>query len=312
MNGLADPFHQLIERKLWPVAVGLLLALIAVPFLLKSNPESAPLPPTATTTTAATTDPLVTLTDAGRQERLRTVLGDRKEPFRPAQIHRVKEEKPATDTSTPSAGPSAGGSSAGGDTGGTGGAGGTGGSPTTPGGTTAPAVTPTPTPSFALYSLTVRFGPTDGKLVTRNVKRLTGLPGGPQPAALYLGLLDNKKSAVFIIDAGVKVLGDGDCDPSPEDCQTLTLKKGETEFLSRGDKEWELDLIDIHVKKTGDERTARTARTAEAPNGRDNLRRLLPRIGPYRYDEGAGTLEKLPKAELAKRIAKAARSAGSG
>src|SRR3712207_7315722 len=48
---------------------------------------------------------------------------------------------------------------------------------------------------------------------SRNVKRLTGLPGGTHPAVLYLGLTDDHQSAVFLVDAGVNVLGDGECDP---------------------------------------------------------------------------------------------------
>ncbi len=305
MNGLAGPFQQLIDRKLWPIAVGLVLALIAVPILLKSDESAAPLPPSAATTTTAS-DAIVTLSDADKQDRLRAVLGDRKEPFRPAQIHRVpKEETTSTGVPTGSASTTDSGS-AGGAGGATAGGGDTGGSTPVPD-TTGPDATSTPQPTFDLFSLTVRFGPTDGRLVTRNVKRLTGLPGGPSPAALYLGLLDNKKAAVFIIDAGVKALGDGDCDPSPEDCQTLTLKAGETEFLSRGDKQWELDLIKIHTKKTASAETARVARRTIAPGGRDTLRRLLPRIGPYRYDENAGTLDRLSRTAQAKRIAQASR-----
>jgi hypothetical protein len=160
-------------------------------------------------------------------------------------------------------------------------------------------------PTYELYSLEVRFGSTDGELVTRNVKRLTGLPGGTNPAALYLGLLSDHKSAVFILDAGVEALGDGHCEPSPENCQTLTLRKGETEFLTRGEKQWELDLVDIHVQKTTNADIAAKARTAEAKGGRKVLKGLISRVGSYRYDSTKGALHKVarPKRPTAKTAA---------
>jgi hypothetical protein len=160
-------------------------------------------------------------------------------------------------------------------------------------------------PTYELYSLEVRFGSTDGELVTRNVKRLTGLPGGTNPAALYLGLLSDHKSAVFILDAGVEALGDGHCEPSPENCQTLTLRKGETEFLTRGEKQWELDLVDIHVKRTDDAKAARKVRSAEARNGRKVARRMGVRGVGFRYDSTKGALHKVarPKRPTAKTAA---------
>jgi hypothetical protein len=154
-----------------------------------------------------------------------------------------------------------------------------------------PVATPVPV-TYELYSLKVRFGPTDGELVTRNVKRLTGLPGGTHPAALYLGLSDDRKAAVFLVDAGVEALGDGRCDPSPEDCQTLTLRKGETEFFTRGDKQYELDLVGIYSKETKDGAKAASARTAIAANGRKSLRKMISRTNGWEYDARTGTLKK--------------------
>jgi hypothetical protein len=302
MNSLADPFKQLVERKLWPIALLLVAALVAVPVLLtKKADDTGPLP-TATASVPAgqsATEPVVALADAQKTDSLRAVLGDRKDPFRPAQVHRVPK---ADDGLTANAGEpttvDSGGSTGGDSTGGT----------TVGGGdtVTTPEVTPTPAPpkpTFDLFSLEVRFGPTDGQLVSRNVKRLTGLPGGVNPAVLYLGLLNDHKTAVFLVDAGVNVLGDGKCDPRPENCQTLTLKQGETEFLTRGEQQWELDLVDIHVKRTDDAKAARRARSAEARNGRTVARRMGAGRADYRYDAKSGAL-----AKVARRAARVPRS----
>jgi hypothetical protein len=298
MNSLADPFKQLVERKLWPVALLLVAALVAVPVLLtKKADTSAPLP-TATATVPAgqgDTDPVVALADANRTDQLRAVLGDRKDPFRPAQVHHVPkvDDGLTQDAGAPTTVDSGSGSTGGGTT------------PTTTGGTTVgggdvvstPDVTATPEPgsqqTFELYSLEVRFGSTDGELVSRNVKRLTGLPGGTNPAVLYLGLLDDHRSAVFMVDADVNVLGDGVCDPSPDNCQTLTLKKGETEFLTRGDKQWELDLVSVHVKRTDDAQQARKARGDEARHGRRAARHMGVGRAGYRYDPSSGALRRI-------------------
>jgi hypothetical protein len=297
MNVLADPFKQLVERKLWPVALLLVAALVAIPVLLtKKADDSAPLP-TATTTVPAgqsDTQPVVSLADAQQTDKLRAVLGDRKDPFRPAQVHHVpKPDVELTQNAaatTVSSGSSAGGAGVGNSN--AGGNGNFGGGDVV----TAPDVTATPEPdkpSYELYSLEVRFGLTEGQLESRNVKRLTGLPGGTSPAVLYLGLLDDHKTAVFMVDAGVEVLGDGVCDPSPEDCQTLTLKQGETEFLTRGDQQWELDLVDIHVKRTDDAKAARKARAVEARHGRKVARRMGARASSYRYDARSGALRRV-------------------
>ena len=233
------------------------------------------------------------------REDVRAVLGARKDPFRPAQMHRVEDPTdgltdPGTDTAV-----------SGGDTTATSGGGGGGGEPTTPVDPDPnpdllpePTYEPTPEPTidpvktYDLYSLQVRFGLVEGELVTREVKRLTGLPNGTNPAALYLGLSENRENAVFLIDAGTEVVGDGKCDPSPENCQTLVMEPGETVFLTREDKQWELDLIDIRISETTDAAAARASRVTVAKGGRRALRHFNG-SGGYRYSKATGTVRKL-------------------
>jgi hypothetical protein len=306
MNVLADPFKQLVERKLWPIALLLVAALVAVPVLLKKdNTTTLPDPVAAVPAGQGDTESVVSLGDAEQRDSVRAVLGDRKDPFRPAQVHHIKRDTALTQNAgSPTAVDSGAAQTPAGTDTGTGGTGTT----TTPDVTVTPTATPTPAPkTYDLYSLQVRFGPTDGELVTRNVKRLTALPGGQHPAALYLGLLSDHKSAVFLLDAGVEPLGDGHCDPAPTNCQTLTLRKGETEFLTRGDKQWELDLVDINVKQTTDPDKASESRRSIAPNGRKALRALGSRANRYEYDSAAGSLRRKPAP--AKRPTKVSREA---
>ena len=58
----ADPFKQLVERKLWPIALLLVAALVAVPFLLSKPAEDTPLPPSTTAALGAdSTESVVSL-----------------------------------------------------------------------------------------------------------------------------------------------------------------------------------------------------------------------------------------------------------
>lgn len=308
MNALADPFRQLVERRLWPVALLLVAALIAVPMLLSSKDTGADVIPPATA--AVETDQenlsgsLVSAADANKRDATRSVLGDRKDPFRPAQLHRVP--KPDTGAATGAAlgtTPTVGTSS---------GAGGGGSNspsaPAAPGGPIATSTPAAPKPTYELYSLIVRVGDPDSGLKTRNLERLSGLPGGTSPALLYLGLRDDHKTAVFIVDAGATVLGDGTCKPAPDNCQTLELKPGDTEFVTRGKKTYEVDLVKIITKKTSDPKAVAAAHESVAPGGRKALRAQIARTGAYRYSERRGTLQKLTRKAQSARVAKASSS----
>jgi hypothetical protein len=48
---------------------------------------------------------------------------------------------------------------------------------------------------------------------------------------IYLGVLKDTRTAVFMIDAGVIAQGDGECAPSSTTCVTIHLNEGETEFF---------------------------------------------------------------------------------
>ena len=306
MNALAEPFKQLVERRLWPVALLLLAGVIAVPMLLAKDPEPVSGGPVALSAVPAgqgSTEPVVSLSDPASRDEVRAVLGDRKDPFRPAQIERVPapDEAVATSSTAASASVDSGASSAGDVS--SGGGGGTPSAgppadpappapaPVDPDPTTAPTPDPRPEPQPAheVYSLKVRFGdPSSGSLETRNVKRLTGLPGG-NPTVLYLGPTDGGSSAVFLVDAGVEVVGDGACRPHPQNCETLEMNPGETVFLTTEDAQYQLDLIRINTRTTRDAGKARRLRTAVASGGPAALRRMGGSRG-YRYDAASGVL----------------------
>jgi hypothetical protein len=163
----------------------------------------------------------------------------------------------------------------------------------------APVKAPTGTrKTYELYSLDVRFD--DER---RTLERLDQLPGDDDPGIIYLGLLQDGKTAVFLLDEAVEAQGDGTCHPSPTNCQRVHLKAGETEFFDiKGEDgspagQHQLDLIKVRAKRTASTSRARASYAASNAVGRRALRSRMSRAGRLRYDARTGTLRQLsPKA----------------
>jgi hypothetical protein len=329
MSVITDTWRFLLQRRLWPVAVLLIAAAVAVPTLLASEPTAAPAPPAAAvksdSASVLATEPIVAPAgDADRSGR-RQVLGARKNPFKP-QVTPTPVPKQTTvdpsavktpDASTPTAtGPGA-----------------TGPGGTTVGGSPAP-VTPlapvTPAPAkkkYELNELTVRFGPSDATTQPprKDVKRLQALPSNDEPVLIYLGVLKDKKTAVFLVDSGVVAQGDGTCMPSRTTCETIHVKEGETEFFDvvpedTGDgttpaegsgAQYQLDVIKIRKKVTTSASRAKKSLARVSKSGRKILKARIAGDGPlrYRFDSRTGRLQKLSHKRYKAIVAKAAHAA---
>jgi hypothetical protein len=341
MTVINDTWRFLVQRKLWPVAILLVAAAAAVPMLLGKEPAAPAAPATAAVKSddsTLTTEPVVALaSDADRAQR-RHVLGSPKDPFKPN----------ATPTPTPN--PAAPASPAAPSTGQVVATAATGGgapvstpaapagppsvpagAPSVPGFTT-PMAPVTPKKKYELYELTVRFGASaDTAPARRDVKRLEALPSADEPVLIYLGLLKDNKTAVFMVDSGVVAQGDGRCRPSPSTCETIRLKEGETEFFdvpsesadgstdSTSSAQYELDVVKIRKTTTTSAKKANKSLARVSKAGRQILRARIAGDGPlrYRYDRRSGQLERLTakayKAVVAKvaKVARAAKAAGN-
>ena len=271
MSVVTSTWHQLVQRRLWPVAVLLLVALVAIPVVLAHEPEAAEAPATAPVGETNVDDSLATpvvaeaaTEDGGR----RRVLGARKDPFKPAAP--LKTPEPTTQQATA---PSTGGSY---DTGPTVTTIKPPSFPTTSGtGTSYPSPIPYPSPgtstpekkTYPANSVIVRFGDaTSDSLERMLLPKFAPLGGSDDetPVLIYMGLTKHGKRAKFLVDASVEVDGDGVCKPHPSSCEEVELAVGETEFLDVFDPEaevaegedpepvaqYQLDLVDI--KRKGD------------------------------------------------------------
>jgi hypothetical protein len=271
MNPISNLWRQLVQRRLWPVAVLLVAALAAVPLMLAKDPEAEPAPvPQAATEDASSelaTTPIVAKATPVDRAKRRKVLGNAKNPFaKPAKLGGSAQSGPKAAQLANDAASKAGSS---GPTKladnltivGGGGAPAPSGPPLgTPVAPTEPAE-PKPAPKER-DSITVRFG--GGDAIDRmNVKKLEALPLAEEPLVVYLGVADGGKSAVFMVDSTVEPEGDGECVPDPNTCETIHLREGETEFFdvldANGESigQYQLDLIEIHGgKKSSPGRTA--------------------------------------------------------
>jgi hypothetical protein len=319
MSVINDTWRFLVQRKLWPVAILLIAAAAAVPMLLAQEPE--PVPPAPAVAVKANKDavlataPIVAPASDGDRSGRRRVLGARKDPFKPqvtpTPAPKAAEAKPA------------GGETAAAETG-------KGDSGTSVGGSPAPdtgaPVVPETTPkkkSYELFELTVRFGPSDGtRPPRRDVKRLQALPSADEPVLIYLGVLKDNKTAVFMIDSGVIAQGDGECKPTRTTCETIHIREGETEFFDVPSEDgevseegagtqYQLDVLKIRKTTTTSAGKAKAAKARVSLKGRKIVRARIAGDGPlrYRYDKRSGRLEKLSRKAYRAVVAKAAKAA---
>jgi hypothetical protein len=258
MNAVTSTWRQLVRRRLWPVAVLLLAALVAVPLVLAREAEVpvAAAPPVAIESTEAgdeIAEPVVAAVTPEDRSRRRRVLGKVKDPFRPAPPKKTKAKAASVPTSPTPEAPSPDTDT---DTG------------TSGGGTTTPAE---PAPAKTYYSpgtIVVRFGEASetAQLQRFAIKKMQAVPDDELPLLIYMGLTDHGRKAKFLVDAAVDVDGDGVCKPHRSSCETIELAVGETEFLDvispeydeatmpeaqKYEASFQLDLVDI--KRAGDD-----------------------------------------------------------
>jgi hypothetical protein len=300
MKIVTDTWRQLVQRRLWPVALLLLGALVAVPFLLSKPAEpvaASPVAPANTVKTeAASADPIVALVSDDDGPATRRALGVRHDPFassapkrKHAKAHGPKVE--ATPAATPATGegqPSSGGGQA----------------PVS----TVPTTPKPPTTTIPAYSIDVRFGASsDGEPPRQTLQRNEALPDENDPVLVYLGVKNGGKTAVFMLSEGLTPTGDGVCTPK-DTCETIELQAGETEFFDlNGDTDgtqFELDVVKIHkhatkvadtdTTTTGSGSSAPVAGSASVKAGNRAVRARVTAHGPlpYRFDPASGTLRR--------------------
>jgi hypothetical protein len=279
---LNNLYRDMRDRRLLLPALALILALIAVPALLKGSPSSptAPAPAVAGGETAA--QPAVQAQQLGvTAYRKRLAQFKSKNPFR---IEPTGSPKRGALRKTP------GQTSASGQSSSTGAPTGTSGLPTSPSSTptsstasapssTSPASSPPskpPAPTLYAFRISVAIGPA-GHLTRRSsVKRLVFLPGSGRPLVAFIGVTEDTKRAIFLVTGDVSsVDGEGRCIPRRSSCKFLELKPGDKaslQYAPEGDRTYNLKLLGVHLAPVGKLHGNRQGK--QGPQG------TLPVLGP--------------------------------
>lgn len=283
--------RDLIDKRLWPVAV-LLVAAIAVLALViggSSNgaAEPAPLASVAPATPGAAAP---VQDDDSSVTRKKERTGKVRDPF-------FRPPKEATASSSSSVQSSAAGSSQAGTT-------------STPsprkGSTTAarnpsaPPATPPVRSGSVYYRTVVRWNAADGG-TPQAIARLKPLGGAANPAALFMGVTKaNARYAVFVLGPRATSEGDAGCKGGTS-CRMIGLKVGQSQLVTVRSADGRTKrMYSLHIESIGAVRTgaavADRRRTKVHRYGRDAWRVMLQdpttalALAAARYNQNSGLL----------------------
>jgi hypothetical protein len=281
MSFLRDLRSDLVEKRLWPLALLLVAALVAVPLVLAKSPQartgSAPAAPVAPTSPSSPIAGVPAVSVVTTPTSGAPLLGHAKDPFQ--QQHLAPKPKTAsTGTTSPS------------------GAGGTG---SAPGGATPPKAKKV----YVVASVNVLFGKAGGTLrKIDDVPRLTPLPSAADPVLIFLGVRGDLKTAVFMVSSDLHVHGAGRCTPSRSECDAIELKADDVALLdvtgANGKvTEYELALVKIALQRTASKAKAQAAYARASRAGARLLHRRAATsavASALRYSPWAGILRSVP------------------
>jgi hypothetical protein len=264
---LSNLYRDMRDRRMLIPAIALVVALIAVPFVLgKSSSSPPPLAPAAATggDGESALEPAVLTKQVGVTDyRKRLDQLNSKDPFRRHFMALPKSAKlTTTSSSSVTSSTTTGGTSSSGLSSPSGGS--------VSGGSTVSATTTT-TPSTGsgsgnsnsstagkpaspiLYSfrISVAVGPAGDLTDRENVKRTAYLPGKNRPLVSFTGVSEDAKHAIFAVSKDVSaVRGDGQCFPARRTCNFLQLKPGHKaslDYAPEGDRTYNLKLRQIKL-----------------------------------------------------------------
>ena len=301
-SAVSNIFQELVQRRLWPVAVALVIALIAIPVLL-SKPASES-PGTSTPAPAAPAggfgslpafNPVVT-TEGSKSSEIRKSLGDfhTKDPFK------VQGLGTGGGTTTSAAGDvTVSGGTGSGDASIAGGGSTTvdsgsatsdSGSLGTSGQSTGQSDTANSlTPKFYTYTVDVRFGKADN-LDKKNLEPFRALPSSQDPVIVFMGVKTDGETAVFLVSTATGTSGEGDCEPD-DTCTFLYMKADEQQTFEAVDANdqvvtYVLKLLKVNVEKAeapsdgkSSSRAARRAERARRARAREGFAARIGAIG---------------------------------
>ena len=137
------------------------------------------------------------------------------------------------------------------------------------------------------------------------------LPDEDNPVMVYRGVEDGGKVAIFEPTGDVVAAGDGTCAPTPEDCQYVKLRAGETESITVSDvltaegeaaeeAQYQLDLVKVYKETTKEKAPADASaqpltKASSSTLSGNSSRVQLRRRNRYVFNAKTGTLHRASK-----------------
>jgi hypothetical protein len=304
MNSVRDLLRDLVERRLWPVALLLVVGAVAVPVYLGRSSShdtagNAPLPGATAQAGGKASKTAVTIDQSADES---AGVGHVRNPFKQKHVPTAKKAATTTDSSKTT---SSGGGASPSDNA----------SPSTPssggtdnGGATTPAA-PTDTPKKTdvdVSHVSLHLGPIGALVTFKDVARLSPLPSAGNPLFVFTGVLKDGKTAVLLPSSTVQISDESDvsCKPSNKSCQRLELEQDDTVFYKlAGDAtatQYQLDVISVHLKK-GESAKAAAAALGRHSNAGAAMLRDAHVYGSSEY-RGAADYRWLPDRGLLDRV----------
>ena len=314
---LLDVWEDLRRKRLWPVAIGLLAVVLALP-LLPLGPDVEGEPSHAGGAVGRADGAVLVRLEDGRSASSSSSLNvfEAKNPFEGTArgSSAPSAESASVARSSDAASTADDGSTGAGSSGARSADQGSSGSASSGSGAAPPAIKP-PSPQPAgggagggeagggsqegsrkteseaetsyTFTIDLRFGPSERVKTLRGLKRLSALPNDRAPVLVFLGVTATRHSAVFLVDAGVRQQGEGACSPSPGSCTFLFLRldrdRDTHSVIAADETTYSLRLLDIERVRT-DTQTARPGGSEASAAGRGTTRPFAFR-GPALVDE---------------------------
>ncbi len=300
---------DLVEKRLWPVAVALILALIAVPVLIGRSGDATPTPaPSAVPAAAPASPPVGEVVSIPSTPTRRAPGGHYRDPFAGAKIASTPSAASPAPAPAPTSSPAPGSAA--------GPAGGPSASPgvsafAAPGRSVAPSPQtlaprplgrpPAPAPAVAAgYRVDISLRTPSGRHVVRNdLLRLGTLSVPEKPVAVFLGVGPDRRSTLFLLPANVAASGDGTCHPSPQDCQVVALKRNDLERFTVARSDGSSVHYSMRVTLVARRHASTVASAArvvsrESKAGRAAMRAIIAThrlyVGRYAFSHSRGVL----------------------
>jgi hypothetical protein len=283
---LLDLWHDLREKRLAPVAVVLLLGLVAVPVLLAKPAEDPGPAPVAAAPKKADNEALAALTKVklGKEEvGTGSTLGvfDPDNPFKPPK-GKLKKDTLGVDTTGPGSGGSPTGTPGGigvtplpdGSTGGGVPGGIPGGIPGgSPGGGTGTTTT------VYKYVVDLTFTANGRTRHIKGMEKLDMLPSDASPLLIFMGVTAKGADAVFLVDSTLEAAGEGRCKPSEAECAFAYIGAGsEYVFTEEDGDTYTIKIDEIRKVKVDTSASSAKSKSAKARASVGPTRRFLPPI----------------------------------